>query len=280
MIRPRSWMRKRKTPPLCHTALTRSELFALKPLLDREAARMETPDYIPDDPVRFMHEQPDRANAEVAGFLAAMMAWGRRDIVIAKTRDLLRRIEAPAAEFAGNYTDADRARLRGFRHRTFDERDMDPIFRGLRGMLNGYGSVEGFFAACRERAGGDPSKLMGAFGAGFRSLVPDLPARTLRHIPDPESKGASKRLWMYLRWCVRSGSPADPGIMTFMPPSDLSMPLDVHVARQSRNLGLLTRATNDAVSVEQLTAVLRMLDPEDPVRYDYALLGIGLSGGV
>lgn len=280
MSRSRAWMRRRTTPPLCHTALTRRELLSLKPVLDREAERMETPAYVPDDPVQFMHGQPDVLDAEVAGFLAAMMAWGRRDIVIAKTRDLLRRIDGPVAAFAGNYSAIDSRRLEGFRHRTFDERDLDALFRGLRGMLLSYGSVQGFFATCHARTGADPSRLMGAFGDGFRTLVPDLPRRTLRHIPDPGSKGAAKRLWMYLRWCVRRDSPADLGIWDFLAPSELRIPLDVHVARQSRRLGLLTRATHDAVSVERLTSVLRMLDPDDPVRYDYALLGIGLAGGV
>lgn len=237
---------------------------------------METTEYIAEDPVQFMYLQTRKIDREIAGFLAALMAWGRRDIVIAKTNDLLSRMGASPADFVRNFRDDDERVFQGFVHRTFNEEDIVGLIRVLNRIISEYDDLESFWSMCYSEAGSDPAVLMGVFRKEFLRLGPDLPKRTHRHITNPEIGSASKRLWMFLRWCVRQNSPADPGIWTFMPASELRMPLDVHVARQSRELGLLKRKSNDRLAVEQLTTVLRVLNPEDPVRYDYALLGIGL----
>lgn len=262
--------------PFNYSKLSKKSLFALKPTLDREADTMETTGYIAEDPVQFMYRHSRKTDREIAGFLAALMAWGRRDIVIAKTNDLLHRMKEQPTDFVTGFDDAEGKAFKGFVHRTFNELDIVGLVRVLKRILSDFEDLESFWAMCYQKAGCEPSALMSVFRQEFLQYGPDLPDRTHRHITNPEIGSASKRLWMLLRWCIRQQSPADPGIWTFMQPSELRIPLDVHVARQSRELGLLKRKSNDRLAVEQLTAVLRLLDPEDPVRYDYALLGIGL----
>lgn len=262
--------------PYLYSKLSKKALWALKPVLDQEADLMETTEYIKDDPVQFMYMYTLKKDQEIAGFLAALMAWGRRDIVIAKTGDLLRRMEFSPSEFLDQFDKTKSKPFQGFVHRTFNESDIVAIVRVLKRIYDSYDDLEAFWAHCYDQAEQSPEELMIHFRHEFLRLEPDLPSRTLRHISNPEIGSATKRLWMFLRWCIRKNSVADPGIWSFMPPSQLRMPLDVHVARQSRELGLLKRKSNDRETVEQLTAVLRLLNPEDPVRYDYALLGIGL----
>ena len=262
--------------PSHYCKLSKKALWALKPVLDQEADLMETTEYIKDDPVQFMYGYHHKKDQEIAGFMAALMAWGRRDIVIAKTGELLRRMELPPSEFLEQFENTKAKPFQGFVHRTFNESDIVAIVRVLKRIYDSYGELEAFWAHCYDQAEQRPDELMIHFRREFLRFGPDLPSRTLRHISNPEIGSATKRLWMFLRWCIRQNSAADPGIWSFMPPSELRMPLDVHVARQSRELGLLKRKSNDREAVEQLTAVLRLLNPEDPVRYDYALLGIGL----
>jgi len=263
-------------PAYSYCKLSKKGLFAIKPELDREADLMETTLYIQDDPVQFMYGHSSKIDREIAGFLAALMAWGRRDIVISKTTDLLQRMGGTPSEFVLQYQDSDGKRFSGFVHRTFNETDIVAIIRVIHRILKEFTDFEAFWAHCFTLADANPAELMVKFRQEFLRYGSDLPNRTLRHISNPEIGSATKRLWMYLRWCIRQSSVADPGIWTFMKPSELRMPLDVHVARQSRELGLLKRKSNDRIAVEQLTAVLRLLNPDDPVRYDYALLAIGL----
>ncbi len=262
--------------PLEYCKLSKKALLTLKPLLDEEASAMENTEYILDDPVQFMYRHHRKTDREIAGFLAALMAWGRRDIVIAKTNELLQRMDQNPTDFVRNFDTPDQDAFHGFVHRTFNQYDIIGLIKVLQRIIREHEDLESFWAKCYQEAGMDPTLLMSAFRRGFLGYGQDLPQRTYRHITNPEIGSASKRLWMLLRWCLRQNSPADPGIWTFMPASQLRIPLDVHVARQSRELGLLKRKSNDRLAVEQLTAVLRLLNPEDPVRYDYALFGIGL----
>lgn len=262
------------------SASRRRRILALKPLLDEEAARMETSEYIAEDPVQFMYAYEKKPDREVGGFLAALMAWGRRDIVIAKTGDLLARMGVSPSAFVMEYTPRDIRHFEGFRHRTFIDRDLHGIVSALKKAMEGRQDFESYWRESYEQCEREPTRLMETFRSRFLAETVDMAPRTLRHLPDAARGSAMKRLWMYLRWCLRQGSAADPGIWSFMPASELRIPLDVHVARQSRRLGLLRRKSNDAMAVEELTATLRLLDPDDPVRYDYALLGIGLAGGV
>lgn len=252
------------------------ETIKLKPFLDEWADRVETPDYIDSDPVLFMHAFNEKEDQLLAGFFAAIMAWGRRDVVIRKVRDLLGRMDNRPADFIANFSDNDADRFRGFKHRTFKPVDMEWLTRILQVVLHKHGSFEVFWEACYKKAKASGRPLMSVFHEDFFALQPGTPRRTYKHISNADKKSSCKRLYLYLRWAVRKESPVDLGVMKFMPPSELMIPLDVHVARQARALGLLSRSYNDWQAVGELTEALRLLDPEDPARYDYALFGLGV----
>lgn len=267
----------RKISSFC--TLSKPKLEALKPWLDEHAARFEEPRYLENDPIGVLVGYEDPADREIVGFLTALMAWGRREIVIQKSLLLLEALGShPAQTLRQTSEDEWTQWFASFRHRTFNVIDIVTFLRGLKGLLHQRESFEDVWRECFDAVEKDPIHLMSEFQRRFRAEVEPFPKRTSRHISTPESKTASKRLWMYLRWMVRSNGPVDLGQWTFISPSQLRIPLDVHVGRQSRRLGLLKRKANDALAVEQLTAVLRYLDPLDPVKYDYAFLGIGIEG--
>lgn len=262
-----------------YCALSKPKLDALKPWLDEHAARFEEPRYIENDPIGVVLGYDHPTDREVVAFLAAMMAWGRREIVIQKTLQLLEALGPHPAETLRHTNEEQWTQwFSSFRHRTFNVVDIVTLLRGLNGLLHKGGSFEDTWKECFDAVGKNPVDLMSEFQRRFRTAAEPFPKRTSRHISTPESKTASKRLWMFLRWMVRSSGPVDLGQWGFISPSQLRIPLDVHVGRQSRRLGLLKRKANDALAVEQLTAVLRYLDPHDPVKYDYAFLGIGIEG--
>lgn len=250
-------------------------LFELKPLLDHINERVEQSDYIPKDPVQFMHAFEDKRDQEIAGFLAATMAWGRRDIVVSKVNNLLQRMQYAPYDFVMNYSQADFQAFSGFKHRTFKPIDLHGLTLTLQEIFRRYPDFEAFWKECYEMGKIQNRPFLGVFHDRFFGLSPDLASRTRKHISNPEKGSPCKRLYMFLRWTIRKNSPVDPGIWNFMPPSELLIPLDVHVARQARKLGLITRRTNDWKAVNELTAMLSLLNPDDPARYDYALFGIG-----
>lgn len=256
---------------------SRKELLALKPFLDDWVTRVEQPDYIHDDPVQFMHAFDDKEDQLIAGFFAALMAWGRRDVVIRKVEELLDRMNNRPAEFIRHFTDNDRRKFQDFKHRTFKPVDIYWLCRILNGILAEYNSFENFWDHCYKQANRTERELISVFHEQFFAVHPEAAQRTRKHISDSAKNSSCKRLYLFLKWSVRNESPVDLGIMNFMRPSELMIPLDVHVARQARTLGLLTRTYNDWKAVTELTARLSVLDPADPAKYDFALFGIGVS---
>jgi uncharacterized protein (TIGR02757 family) len=263
IIRPSLRKRSRKT------------LLELKLYLDEINEQVEQPDYIPNDPVQFMHAFSDKKDIEIAGFLAATMAWGRRDIVVAKVNDLLNRMDYAPYDFVMNYHQADFKRLNTFKHRTFKPIDIHGLILGLQKVYSEVDDFELFWKYCYQKGGEQNRPFLAIFHEKFFGLTDDLAGRTRKHISNPEKGSTCKRLWMYLRWVVRKNSPVDLGIWDFMDASELLIPFDVHVARQARRYGLLTRRSNDLKAVQELTGTLRLMNPHDPARYDYALFGIG-----
>lgn len=259
-----------------YKTISQKELIRLKPFLDELVNKIEQPDYINDDPVQFMHAFENKNDKELAGFFAATMAWGRRDIVNAKVEDLLRRMNYRPAEFIKNYSESNAPSFEGFKHRTFKPIDLHWLTKTLQTILLKFKTFENFWAYCLEKATRERRELIAVFHEQFFTFHPQIPQRTKKHVSNPEKNSSAKRLYMYLRWCIRKNSPVDPGIMTFMSPSELKIPLDVHVARQARKLGLLSRKQNDWKAVQELTKRMKILLPEDPARYDYALFGIGV----
>lgn len=251
-------------------------LMRLKSWLDPVADRVEQPSYIDHDPVQFMYRYHQTEDRNLAGFLAALFAWGRRDIVIAKTADLLGRFGTGPADFVAHLSIADERRLVGFKHRTFTSEDVTWLLRALKAILLTHGSLEQFFRACYLSANSAGRPLFSEFHEQFFAHIPQAPVRVRKHLATPDKNSSCKRLWLFLRWALRQNSCVDPGTMTFMPASELYIPLDVHVARQARRLGLLERKANDWKAAHELTGLLRIMHAEDPARYDYALFGIGI----
>ncbi len=259
--------------------LSKKKLLELKPFLDRIVDDVEAPGYIETDPIQFMHAFEAKNDQELAGFFAAIMAWGRRDIVIAKVDDLLNRMNYRPAEFIQNFSDSNSDVLDGFKHRTFKPEDIYWIIRAMQSAVREFESFEGFWLDCYQQAKKENHELMAVFHHRFFEFHPETPQRSRKHIANPEKNSSAKRLYMYLRWCIRK-SIVDLGTMTFMKPSELKIPLDVHVARQARALGLLSRHQNDWKSVLELQEKLLILDPNDPSKYDYALFGLGIRPDV
>jgi uncharacterized protein (TIGR02757 family) len=252
------------------------KLKELKPYLDELVLNVEQPEYIEHDPVSFMHAFNLKKDQELAGFLAAIMAWGRRDIVLAKVEDLLQRMNNKPGEFIGNFSESDFTYIKGFKHRTFKDSDIYWIIRILSVIMRENGSFENFWKSCYQHANNEHMELMGVFHERFFSFYPETPQRVRKHIATTDKNSSCKRLYLYLRWSLRKNSIVDPGIMDFMPVSELKIPLDVHVARYARKLGLLSRRQNNWKAVLELTQRLKQLDPDDPVKYDYALFGLGI----
>jgi len=253
------------------------EIKTLKPFLDKWVTKIENQDYINDDPVLFMHAFNQKEDQLLAGFFAATMAWGRRDVVIRKVRDFLNRMDNRPADFIANFSDRDAHRFEGFKHRTFKPIDMKWLVKILQTILRDYNSFENFWAYCYQKANENNRPLMSVFHEQFFAQHPEAPQRTRKHVSNADKKSSCKRLYLFLRWAVRDKSPVDLGLMNFLPQSELMIPLDVHVARQARALGLLSRTYNDWWAVQELTEALQLLDPQDPAKYDYALFGLGVN---
>jgi uncharacterized protein (TIGR02757 family) len=251
----------------------------LKSYLDRLVDQYETPTFIDDDPISVPHAFDNPADQEVIGLYAALLAWGRRDVMLRKLEELCERMDYAPYEFVRSFDpDRDAEALEGFVHRTFQPIDALWLTRNLSTVLDRYDSIEAFFAAHKPVASDDDASPVAAMLQGVSttllSLHDDTPQRLRKHLARPEAGSACKRLNMYLRWMVRPG-PVDFGFWDCVDPADLMLPVDVHVGRQARALGLLTRKTNDWKAVRRLTAVCRHFRPDDPARYDFAFFGIG-----
>jgi len=243
--------------------------------LDDIVAQVEVPSYIDSDPICFLHAYDSPLDRQLAGFFAAIMAWGRRDIVIQKVGELLERMHHQPASFIRNYSESDRTFLSGFKHRTFTEEDVHQLIVQLSGILQRFGDFESYWADVYSQSKAQNRELIAVFHERFFEFHKG-PLRVRKHLANSEKNSSCKRLYLYLRWTVRQNSCVDTGLFSFMPASELMIPLDVHVARQARILGLLGRKQNDWKAVVELTEKLRLLDSNDPAKYDYALFGIGV----
>ncbi len=248
----------------------------LKDFLDAKAAQYQRADFLVSDPIQVPHSFEQKEDIEIAGFLTATLAWGNRKSIIRNAANLMERMDGAPFDFIWH---ADPSNLKGlddFVHRTFNGADLSFFVRALGEIYRVHGGLETLFlpeageenlqqAICRARK---------AFMA-----VPHA-ARSEKHFSDPGRGSAAKRLHMFLRWMVRpASSGVDFGLWTGIRPAQLSCPLDVHSGRVARRLGLLDRKQHDAKAVAELDAALRSLDPEDPVKYDFALFGLGVFEG-
>lgn len=242
-------------------------------ILDRAYDEHATKDFIPYDPIQIPHRFSTKEDIEIAGFLAATIAWGQRVTIVRNASLLLELMDDAPHDFILNHLPADRNRFKGFVHRTFSEVDAMYFMESLQRLyLQGIGLEKAFDS--------DGAKSMQERLHGFKTLFfeGDHLKRTEKHVSDPMKGSTAKRLNMYLRWMVRSDKEGiDFGIWESITPKELMIPLDVHTSTVGRALGLLKRKQNDWKAVEELTEALRSFDPEDPIKYDLALFGMGVS---
>ena len=247
----------------------------LKPYLDEKVAQYNRAAFIPDDPICIPHAYSKVQDIEIAGLFAATLAWGQRKTIIAKCRELMHYMDDRPHQFIVNHSEQDLKSLMHFKHRTFNTTDLLYFIHSLKAMYSNNDTLEGAF--CFDTFEDD--KVENGLNRFYQTFfgLPDAPARTAKHVASPAKKSACKRLNMFLRWMIRRDEQGvDFGIWHSAKPSDLMCPLDVHVDRIARNLGLITRKQTDWLTTQELTAALRTLDPDDPVKYDYALFGIGV----
>ena len=247
----------------------------IKALLDDRYNKYNRPGFIAQDPVVIPHGFTGPQDIEIAGFFAAILAWGQRGTIIRKCRELLARMDQAPFAFIRDHQENDLKALLGFKHRTFNDTDLLYLVSFLHDFYRQHASLEEAFT--RSGTITDQQLRLEHFYKTVFSL-PDAPHRTRKHISTPARKSACKRLNMYLRWMVRQDDRGvDFGIWHTMKPADLVCPCDVHVARVARKLGLITRPQTDWQAARELTAHLRQLDPQDPVKYDFALFGLGIE---
>lgn len=258
---------------------TPADLLAL---LEERHDRYNRPEFIAEDPIALPHRFSQREDIEIAGFFAATIAWGRRSGILANGRRLLERMDDAPADFVRHAGAADLDRLQGFVHRTFSAADCRYFVLALRRLYMEEGGLSGFFAKHAPPDAPDTGPALAALHRAF-FRQPDAPPRATRHLSNPEGGSAAKRLSMFLRWMVRRDRRGvDFGLWAAPLPRQLICPLDVHTATVGRRLGLLSRKTDDWKAAQELTAALRRFDALDPVRFDFALFGLGVNerGGV
>ena len=242
----------------------------IKAFLDEKADQYNHPDFIKSDPIQIPHRFRRKEDIEISGFLTATIAWGNRKSIINNAARLMDFMGNSPYDFVMEFEEKHLEPMESFVHRTFNCADAKTFMRGLKHIYVNHGGIEGVFS----RHATDLQKAISEFKSCFFE-VPHLP-RTEKHISDPLKGSAAKRINMYLRWMVRRDNRGvDFGLWPSISPLHLSCPLDVHSGNIARKLQLLQRKQNDAKALKELDSALRILDPADPVKYDFALFGLG-----
>jgi uncharacterized protein (TIGR02757 family) len=246
---------------------------ALKEFLDRKVDQYNQPSFIKDDPISIPHRFSKKQDIEIAGFFAAIFAWGNRTTIIRKTTELMTMMQMHPHDFCTSHQESDLKKVLGFTHRTFNATDLLYFVSFFKSHYSRHQSLESAFTM----HGKTVEEMLSGFHHYFFSLE-DVPPRTRKHISSPQKNSSCKRLNMYLRWMVRRDNKGvDFGIWKNISPSQLICPVDVHVARVARQLKLLTRKQTDWPAALELTNHLREFDPEDPAKYDFALFALGMA---
>lgn len=245
----------------------------LKEFLDEKAEQYERPKFIVDDPIKIPHQFTKKEDIEISGFLTATIAWGNRKSIINNSSRLMGLLDNSPYDFIFNHQESDLDRLANFVHRTFNGIDLQFFIQSLKNIYQNHDGLEGIFTKYQEQ------DCLQAAISKFKTLFFELAhqQRTQKHVSDPLKGSAAKRINMFLRWMVRpAAKQVDFGLWKGISPAKLSCPLDVHTGNVARKLGLLKRKQNDAKTLAELDKYLRKLDAKDPVKYDYALFGLGV----
>ncbi len=247
----------------------------IREFLDLKSKQYNSHEFIGSDPVQIPHLYQSKADREISGFLAATIAWGQRPVIIRNAHRIMEIMNhEPYRYISGEGYKADKGVIYEFCHRTFNGEDLYYFFKALNGIYKDHGGIEKIIS----KHDGDMSEKLSQFRKIFFSFR--APQRTSKHVSDPLAGSAAKRLNMYLRWMVRNDKQGvDFGIWKSVSPAELYLPLDVHTGNVARKLGLLTRSQNDWKAVDEVTRGLRELDRSDPVKYDFALFGLGIFEG-
>ncbi len=248
----------------------------LKDFLDEKVLQYNTTDFIESDPVQIPHLFTLKEDIEIAGFLSATIAWGNRKMIIKNSHKMMEFMGNTPYDFVMSHSETDLERLESFVHRTFNGQDFVGFIKSLQNIYQNHGGLEAVLAKNQE------ANSMQKSISEFKKVFFEVPhfARTQKHISDPLNNSAAKRINMYLRWmCRQDNKGVDLGIWKSISPSKLSCPLDVHSGNVARKLDLLKRKQNDGKALLELDCNLRALDLKDPVKYDFALFGLGVFEG-
>ena len=248
----------------------------LKEFLDEKVFQYNTLDFIGSDPVQIPHQFSVKEDIEISGFLTATIAWGNRKMIINNSKRMMDMLGNSPYDFIMSHNDSQLEKLDSFVHRTFNNDDFKTFIKALQHIYTAHNGLEMAFAKNQQ-----PLTMQPAI-AEFKKLFFEIihQPRTMKHVSDPMQGSAAKRINMYLRWMVRQDQKgADFGIWKSISPASLSCPLDVHSGNVARKLGLLTRKQNDGKALAELDTALRKLDASDPVKYDFALFGLGVFEG-
>lgn len=245
----------------------------IKQLLDDAVAKYNHLSFIENDPIQIPHRFSRKEDIEIAGFFSASIAWGQRKTIIRNGWRLMERMDFAPYDFIREEDDF--SPFSDFVHRTFNGTDCRFFLTSLKNIYKNHGGLEQVFTEGFRQDNTIYSALK-----HFRGVFLEIPheARTRKHVPDVSARSSAKRLNMFLRWMVRKDDAGvDFGLWKNIPASALMLPLDVHTGNVGRNLGLITRKQNDWKTVEEITEVLRTFDADDPIKYDFALFGLGVN---
>lgn len=248
----------------------------LKDFLDTKVVQYNNPKFIESDPIQIPHQFSKKEDIEISSFLTATIAWGNRKSIINNAKRLMGLLDNAPFDFVLNHSEIDLERLIPFVHRTFNGHDSIQFIKSLRHIYKNHGGLESVFSKHRD------TESLQVSISKFKSTFFEIEhlQRTQKHLSDPLKNSAAKRINMFLRWMVRDDAAGvDFGIWKSLSPSQLSCPLDVHSGNVARKLGLLQRKQNDAKALLELDTALRELDANDPVKYDFALFGLGVFEG-
>lgn len=249
----------------------------LKIFLDQKVNEYNHTDFIEKDPISIPHLYSLKQDIEIAGFFASILAWGNRTTILQNARNLMRLMDNAPYQFIKQHQESDLKPFMDFVHRTFNTTDLLYFIAFLRFHYSKNESLETAFSQFINRKDENIATALIGFYHYFFSLE-NFPERTQKHIATPDKNSACKRLNMFLRWMVRHDkNGVDFGIWKDIKMSQLVCPLDVHTSRMARHFGLLERKQNDWKAAVELTDNLKIMDAEDPVKYDYALFGMGVS---
>lgn len=249
-------------------------------LLEKKYKDYNTLDFIEHDPISIPHLFSKKQDIEIMAFFAAIFAWGQRKTIINKCKELIVLFEKEPYDFVTNFSSKDINAIQHFKHRTFNSVDLIYFLHFLQQHFKNYTSLESAFTINQKTTTINIEQSLINFNNYFFSLE-NFQNRTKKHVASPAQKSTCKRLNMFLRWMVRKDNKGvDFGIWKTISPANLYCPLDLHVDRIARHFGLITRQQNDWLTVVELTENLKQFDANDPVKYDFALFGIGVMEGV